>query len=146
MAIGKVDEVRDLVGIFDETDLPDTRIQAAINYGKGELYAVTLKTDWDTDTNHPLYNKAEVLVHYFAAFHILDRYAGNLEKTKMLRERAKEMALELKQQYDTYVLVNSAAIGGGGVSKFSVVASEYKSFPLNEDAQIPRSKVIIPGD
>lgn len=144
MVIGIRDEVRDLTGIFDIQDLPDARVDAAIQYGKGELYAVTLKTDWDTDTGHPLFKKAEVLVHYFAAFHILDRFAGNLEKTKMLRERAKEMALELKTQYDTYVLVNSA--GGGGTNKFSVVASSYKSFPLNTDAEVTKSKIIIPGD
>lgn len=144
MAIGIVNEVRDLTGIFDTTDLPDSRIQAAIDYGKGELYAVTLKTDWDTDTTHPLYKKAETLVHYFASFHILDRYAGNLEKTKMHRERAKEMALELKTQYDQYILVNSASLGG--TSKFSVVASSYKTFPLNKDAEITKSQIIIPGD
>jgi hypothetical protein len=144
MAIGIRDEVRDLTGIFNKDDLPDARIDAAIQYGKGELYAVTLKTDWDTDTSHPLYKKAETLVHYFASFHILDRYAGNLEKTNMHRERAKEMALELKTQYDQYLLVNSAS--SGLPSKFSVVASTYKTFPLNKDAEITKSQIIIPGD
>ncbi len=144
MTIGIVAEVRDLTGIYDINDLPDARIQAAINYGKGELYAVTLKTDWDTDTTHPLFKKAETLVHYFASFHILDRYSGNFDKTNMHRQRAKEMAEELKMQYDQYILVNSATLGGQ--SKFSVVASTYKTFPLNPDAEIPRSKIIIPGD
>jgi hypothetical protein len=143
MTIGIVAEVRDLVGIFDTNDLPDSRIQAAINYGKGELYAVTLKTDWDTDTTHPLFKKAETLVHYFASFHILDRYSGNLEKANMHRERAKELAMELKTQYDTYILTQE---GTGGESRFSVVTSSYKSFPLNPDAEITKSKIIIPGD
>lgn len=148
MTIGIVAEVRDLVGIFDINDLPDSRIQAAINYGKGELYAVTAKTDWDTDVTNPLYKKAEILVHYFAAFHIMDRYAGNLDKANLLRERAKEMALELKQQYDTYLLIQEGAAGGtGGIgSRFNVVASSYKSFPMNPDATITKSKIIIPGD
>lgn len=143
MTIGIVAEVRDLVGIFDTNDLPDTRIQAAINYGKGELYSVTFKTDWDTDTGHPLFKKAETLVHYFASFHILDRYSGNFEKANMHRERAKELAMELKTQYDTYLLTQE---GTGGVSRFSVVSSSYKSFPLNPDAEITKSKIIIPGD
>ena len=58
-----------------------------IDYVKGELYAVTLKTDWDTDTSHPLYKKAETLVHYLASFHILDRYSGNMDKANTHRER-----------------------------------------------------------
>ena len=143
MTIGIVSEVRDLTGIYDINDLPDARIQAAINYGKGELYAVTLKTDWDTDTSHPLFKKAETLVHYFASFHILDRYSGNFEKTNIHRERAKELAMELKTQYDTYLLTQE---GTGGESRFSVVASSYKSYPMNPDAEITKSKIIIPGD
>lgn len=142
--IGIRDEVRDLVGITDTSDLPDSRIDAAISYGKGELYAVTFKTDWDTDTTHPLYKKAEILVHYFAAFHIMDRYAGQFDKANLLRDRAEKMAMELKTQYDQYLLVSSAE--NPSASKFSVVASSYKSYPLNEDAEITRSKVIIPGD
>jgi hypothetical protein len=142
MAIGKRDEVRDLTGIFNTSDLPDSRIDAAILYGKGELYSVTLKTDWDTDTSHPLFYKAETLVHYFASFHILDRYSGNFEKANIHRERAKELAMELKAQYDTYLLTQE----GTGGSRFSVVASSYKSYPLNPDADIPRSTIIIPGD
>lgn len=144
MAIGIVAEVRDLVGIFDTNDLPDSRIQAAINYGKGELYSVTFKTDWDTDTNHPLFKKAETLVHYFASFHILDRYSGNFDKANNHRTRAKELALELKQQYDTYLLAQEGS--GSGQTRFSVVASNYKSFPLNPDAEVTKSKIIIPGD
>jgi hypothetical protein len=143
MAIGKRDEVRDLTGIFNTSDLPDSRIDAAILYGKGELYSVTLKTDWDTDTSHPLFYKAETLVHYFASFHILDRYSGNFEKANIHRERAKELAMELKAQYDTYLLTQE---GTGGESRFSVVASSYKSYPMNPDADIPRSTIIIPGD
>ena len=144
MAIGIRDEVRDLTGIFNTSDLPDARIDAAIQYGKGELYSVTFKTDWDTDTSHPLYKKAETLVHYFASFHILDRYSGNFEKANTHRERAKELAIELKTQYDQYSLINDTS--GGTTAKFSVVASNYKSFPLNPDAEVTKSKVIIPGD
>ena len=144
MTIGITAEVRDLTGIFDTNDLPDARIDAAITYGKGELYAVTFKTDWDTDTLHPLYRKAETLVHYFASFHILDRYSGNFEKANMHRDRARELAAELKTQFDQYSLINDT--GGSSSSRFSVVASEYKTFPLNEDAAIHKSKIIIPGD
>jgi len=143
MTIGIREEVRDLTGIFNKDDLPDVRIDAAITYGKGELFAVTLKTDWDTDTSHPLFRKAEVLVHYFASFHILDRYSGNFDKANMHRERARELAIELKAQYDTYLLTQE---GTGGVNRFSVVASEYKTFPLNPDAEIQKSTIIIPGD
>ena len=144
MAIGIRDEVRDLTGIFDQNDLPNARIDAAIQYGKGELYSVTFKTDWDTDVLHPLYKKAETLVHYFASFHILDRYSGNFDKANIHNERARQLAAELKTQYDQYVLINDA--GGSGTSKFSVVASSYKSYPMNLDADITRSQVIIPGD
>lgn len=144
MAIGIRAEVRDLTGIFDQNDLPDARIDAAITYGKGELYAVTFKTDWDTDTSHPLYRKAETLVHYFASFHILDRYSGNFDKANMHRDRARELAIELKTQYDQYALINDS--GGSSNAKFSVVASGYKSFPMNPDAEITKSQIIIPGD
>ena len=144
MTIGITAEVRDLTGISDVNDLPDARIDAAITYGKGELYAVTFKTDWDTDTLHPLYRKAETLIHYFASFHILDRYSGNFDKANMHRDRARELAAELKTQFDQYSLINDT--GGSSSSRFSVVASEYKSFPLNEDAPLHKSKIIIPGD
>jgi hypothetical protein len=146
MSIGQRDEVRDLVGIFDTNDLPDARIDAAIQYGKGELFAITLKTDWDTDTTHPLFKKAEILVHYFAAFHILDRYAGNLDKTNMLRERAKEMAAELKMQFDTYLLTQEGSTGSSSATRFNVATSKYKTYPLNEDSDIHKSHIIIPGD
>lgn len=145
MAIGIRDEVRDLTGIFDKNDLPDARIDAAILYGKGELYSKTFKTDWDTDTTHPLFYKAETVVHYFASFHILDRYSGNFEKANTHRQRAMELANELKTEYDEYVLV-TAGESGSSSSKFSVAFSQYKSYPMNEDADVYRSTTIIPGD
>lgn len=144
MTIGIRDEVRDLTGIFDTNDLPDSRIDAAIQYGKGELYSVTFKTDWDTDTTHPLFKKAETLVHYFASFHILDRYSGNFDKANNHRTRAKELALELKTQYDQYSLIHDSE--SGNTPRFSVVASSYKSYPLNPDAEVTKSTIIIPGD
>ena len=144
--IGIIAEVRDLTGIYDINDLPDPRIQAAIDYGKGELYAVTLKTDWDTDTLHPLFKKAETLVHYFASFHILDRYSGSMDKANTHRERARQLALELKEQYNQYLLVEEAAGGGGVGGRYNVVSSRYKSYPLNPDATINKSTIIIPGD
>lgn len=142
MPIGIRDEVRDLTGIYDKNDLPDARIDAALQYGRGELYAVTGQTSWD-DTAHPLYYKAETLVHYFASFYILDRYSGNFEKANTHRERAKELAIELKQQYDDYIMITS---GEGGSTKFNVAFSKYKSYPMNEDADVYRSHTIIPGD
>ena len=144
MAIGIRAEVRDLTGLYDTNDLPDSRIDKAIEYGKGELYSVTFKTDWDTDTTHPLFKKAENLVHYTASYTILDRYAGNGEKANRHRERAMQLATELKAQYDQYTMVQSGS--EPSISKFSVVASKYKTYPLNPDATIPRSTVIIPGD
>lgn len=145
MTIGVRDSVRDLTGIYDKNDLPDSVIDNAILYGKGELYAKTFKTDWDTDTTHPLYYKAETVVHYFASFHILDRYSGNFEKANTHRQRAMELANELKQEYDEYTLVNEG-VDGGASSKFSVAFSTYKSYPMNEDADVYRSHTIIPGD
>ncbi len=144
MPIGNRQAVRNLTGITDETDLTNTDIDAALLAGKGEIYAVTFKTDWDTSQSHPLYTKAEMLVHYVASYNILDRYAGNLEKANTHRERARELATELKAQYDQYTLVNSS--NDPSTSKFGVVASKYKTYPLNLDATIPRSTVIIPGD
>jgi len=145
MAIGIRAEVRDLTGIYDTNDLPDSRIDAAIEAGKGELYSVTFKTDWDTDTTHPLFHKAQTLVHYFASFHILDRYSGNFDKANTHRERAKELAMELKEQYDEYVLVTEGSSGSSS-SKFNVAFSKYKSYPMNLDSEVYRSTTIIPGD
>lgn len=145
MPIGKRASVRNLTGIFDTNDLTDADIDEGILYGKGELYAVTLKTDWDTtSTSHPLYYKAETLVHYVASFYILDRYAGNQVKANQHRERAKELAAELKMQYDTYLLTTEAS--QGSASRFNVAVSSYKSYPLNPDADIHKSNIIIPGD
>jgi hypothetical protein len=144
MPIGSRQQVRNLTGIFDINDLPDADIDAAILKGKGELYAVTLKTDWDTSQSHPLYTKAETLVEYFASFTLLDRYAGNQVKANQHREREQQLAIELKTQYDQYLLAASA--GDPSLARHNVVVSKYKSWPLNEDASIPKSKIIIPGD
>jgi hypothetical protein len=144
MPIGIRAEVRDLTGITDTNDVPDSRIDTALEYGRGELYAITLKTDWDTDTNHPLYKKAEMLVQYVAAYWILDRYAGQAEKANLFRDRVREMSVELKTQFDQYSIISES--GDQTTSKFSVVASTYKTFPLNPEGEIHKSSVIIPGD
>jgi hypothetical protein len=143
MPIGILAEVRDLIGISDTNDVPDSRINTALEYGRGELYAITLKTDWDTDINHPLYKKAEMLVQYVAAYWILDRYAGQAEKANLFRDRVREMSVELKTQFDQYSVINDPS---GTTAKFSVVASTYKTFPLNPEGEIHKSTVIIPGD
>lgn len=143
MVIGVVAQVRNLTGIFDTNDLTDASIESALQYGRGELYAVTGVTTWD-DTSHPLYYKAETLVHYFASFYILDRYSGDFVKANTHRERAKELALELKSEYDRYLLIQEGTSGSS--TRFGVVVSNYKSFPLNQDADVTRSSVIIPGD
>jgi GH15 family glucan-1,4-alpha-glucosidase len=144
MGIGNNAEVRDLTGIYDTNDLPETRIDKGLEYGNGELYAITFKNDWETDTNHPLYKKAEMYVHYVAAYWILDRYGGYADKADRYRQRCMEMAAEIDKQYNQYVLQNEA--GGSTTSKFSVVASKYKTYPLNPDGEIHKSSVIIPGD
>jgi hypothetical protein len=145
MSIGIRAEVRDFIGITDTNDVPDSRIDTALEYGRGELYAITLKTDWDTDTNHPLYKKAEMIVQYVASYWILDRYAGQHEKANLYRDRVREMSVEFKTQFDQYSIITDPSDGVN--SKFSVVASKYKSYPLNPDAEVcARSTVIIPGD
>jgi hypothetical protein len=145
MGIGIRDEVRDLTGIYDTNDLPDARIDKGLEYGNGELYAITFKNDWETDTNHPLYKKAEMYVQYVAAYWILDRFGGYADKADRYRQRCMEMATEIEKQYNHYVLQTDA--GSGVSSKFNVVASKYKSYPLNPDADVnARSSVIIPGD
>jgi hypothetical protein len=144
MPIGNRQSVRNLTGISDTNDLTDADIDDAIAAGKGEIYAATFKTDWDTSQSHPLYKKAENLVHYTASYTLLDRYAGNGEKANRHREQAIRLATELKQQYEQYTMVQSST--EPSISKFSVAASKYKTWPLNEDAEIPRSKIIIPGD
>lgn len=146
MGIGILSEVRDLTGIYDTNDLPDSRIIKGLDYGNGELYAITFKNDWETDTNHPLYKKAEMFVQYVAAYWVLDRYGGYVDKADRYKTRSETMALEIEKQYNQYLLQTDT--GSGGVSsKFNVVASKYKSYPLNPDAEVTaRSKVIIPGD
>lgn len=144
MVIGISAEVRDLTGITDVLDLTDATIDKALQYGRGELYAVTFKTDWDTDTTHPLYYKAEMLVHYVAAYWILDRYAGYGDRANLFRERVTLLSQELKTEYQQYQLITDTS--GGVGAKFSVVASDYQTFPLNEDGYYPQSSIIIPGD
>ena len=143
--IGIRAEVRDLTGIYDVNDLSDERIDKGLEYGNGDLYAITFKNDWVTDTNHPLYKKAEMYVEYVAAFWILDRYGGYAEKADRYRQRCIEMATEIEKQYNQYLLQTDPS---GNVSgKFNVVASKYKSYPLNSDAEVTgKSKIIIPGD
>lgn len=145
MTIGDLSEVRDLTGITDTTDLPDARIETALGYGRGELYSITLKSDWDTDTTHPLYQKAKMIVEFFAAYWILIRYAGFVERAGFLRDQITILTTSFKKEYDQYLMTNEPA--GGAGAKFSVVSSTYKTFPLNDlTGEIHRSSVIIPGD
>lgn len=144
MPIGERAEVRDLTGITDIVDLPDSRIDTALVYGRGELYALTFKTDWDTSTTHPLYNKAKMIVELFAAYWILIRYVGFTDKARLFREQLDIVTVKFKEEYDEYLLINEPS--GGTTARFSLVSSTYKSFPLNPDGEINRSKVIIPGD
>lgn len=150
MALGVTSAVRTLTGITDTNDLPDAEIDTAIAYGESELVSATLKSDWETDTDNPLRDKAKTVVHYFASYHILDRYSGNFEKANTHYQRAKDLAMALKEQYNEYLLVtgdDSGNLGSGSSeSRFSVVVGSYKSFPLNEDAEVYRSPSIIPGD
>ena len=150
MALGDRSAVRVLTGITDTNDLPDSQIDSAIEYGESELIAATLKSNWEADTANPLRNKAKTIVHYFASFNILDRYSGNHEKANLHYARAKDLAMMLKEQYNEYLLVSgddSGNIGSGGTeARFSVVVGKYKSYPLNEDADVYISPSIIPGD
>ena len=150
MALGVRADVRTLTGITDTNDLTDGQIDNAISYGESELVAATLKSDWETDLDNPLRDKAKVVVHYFASYHCLDRYSGNFEKANAHYGRAKDLVAMLKEQYNEYLLVtgdDSGNLGtGSSESRFSVVVGSYKSFPLNEDAEVYRSPSIIPGD
>lgn len=144
MPIGDRAEVRDLTGITDIIDLPDSRIDTALVYGRGELYAITRKVDWDTDTTHPLYNKAKMIVEFFAAYWILIRYAGYTDRVGFLREQITLLTDSFKKEYDEYLMINEPS---GTTARFSLVSSNYKSFPLNPDAEVSgKSTVIIPGD
>lgn len=150
MALGVRADVRTLTGITDTNDLTDGQIDDAILYGESELVAATLKSDWETDTDNPLRDKAKVVVHYFASYHCLDRYSGNFEKSNAHFQRATELAKSLKEQYNEYLLVSgddSGNIGSGSSeSRFSVVVGSYQSFPMNPDSDIYRSPSVIPGD
>lgn len=145
VGIGDLSEVRDLTGITDTIDLTDTRIETALGYGRGELYAISLKNDWDTDTDHPLYSKAKMIVEFFAAYWVLIRYAGFSDRAGFLRDQITTLTTSFKKEYDQWSLINEPS--GGTTSKFSVVSSAYKTYPLNDvDGEIHRSSVIIPGD
>lgn len=145
--IGDLSEVRDLIGITDELDVPDTRIETALGYGRGELYSMTGQASayWN-NTAHPLYQKAKMIVEFFAAYWILIRYAGFAERAGFLREQITILTDSFKKEFDQY-LMSIEPSGGGPTSRFSVVASKYQSYPLNSDAEVTaRSSVIIPGD
>lgn len=143
--IGDLTEVRDLVGITDIVDLPDSRIETALGYGRGMLYSLTFKTDWNTDVTHPFYQKAKMLVEFYSAYWILIRYANFSERSGFLMDQITMLRDSFKTEYDQYLM--SIDSGSGPTSKFSVVASKYKSYPLNPDAEVTgRSSVIIPGD
>lgn len=150
MALGVRADVRTLTGITDTNDLTDGQIDDAISYGESELISYTLKGDWEIDVDNPLRDKAKTVVHYFASFHILDRYSGNHEKSNLHFQRAQELAKSLKEQYNEYLLVtgdDSGNLGtGSSESRFSVVVGKYRSFPMNPDEDYYISPSIIPGD
>ena len=144
MSIGDLIEVRDLTGITDVIDLTDARIETALGYGRGELYAISLKSDWDTDTSHPLFQKAKMIVEFFAAYWVLIRYAGFSDRAGFLRDQITTLTMSFKKEFDQWSLINEPS--GSAGSKFSVVSSDYKTYPLNEYGEIHKSSVIIPGD
>jgi hypothetical protein len=151
MAIGNRDYVRQLIGGIESDNVSDEDIDRALEYGLSEVYGYTFKNNWATDLAHPLFDKAETTVHYFASSHILDRFSGDGQKADRHRSRAMENAKELKTQYDEYILVNGedgSGGGGGGTgnSKFSVAIAAYKTWPLNPGVEVQRSPTVIAGD
>lgn len=150
MPIGNKEFIRRHIGEIESDNVTDEEIDKAIDYGLSEVYAVTFKDDWADDTDHPLFNKAQTTVEYFAATLLLDRFSGDGAKADRNRSRAVENATELKMQYDEYVLINGEDGSGGGSgsgnSKFSVAIAAYKTFPLNPSQDVYRSPTIIPGD
>ena len=98
------------------------------------------KTDWDTDTTHPLYKKARSLSNYFASTYILDRYGGDGEKADRHFERFIWMAEQFGKAYQNWVMVNGDSGSGNTVNKFGVAKSKFKSYPKNPDA-IPYKSV-----
>ena len=138
MPIGDLDWLRKHIGNLDIVDVPDADLTEAIEAGDAEVLATTPeKTDWNTDTTHPLYNKAKFLSNYFASFYILDRYGGDMEKANTHYERFKEMADRFEKQYQNWILINGDSGSGSGsnVNKFNVAKSEFKSYPKNPDKQ-----------
>lgn len=149
MTIGDPAFVRRLIGNIESQNVSDDDIQKGIDFGISELYSVTFKDDWATDTSHPLFDKAEAIVHYFASFYCLDRFSGNFQKADVHYTRATNLKAAMKTEYEEYLLVTGGDGGGGGggsSSRFGVLVSSYKTFPINEDAEVYRSPTIIPGD
>lgn len=148
MAIGNRDFIRRHIGEIESENITDAEIDKGIAYGLSEVYGYTFKDNWATDTTHPLFQKAQTTVEYFAATLMLDRFSGDGQKADRNRMRAMENAKELKTQYDEYVLINGDPSGGSGSgsNKFSVAIAAYKTFPLNPNAAVYRSPTIIPGD
>ena len=149
MAIGNIEFIRRHIGEIESENVTDGEIEKGIAYGLSEVIGYTLKGDWDTDPDHPLYNKAQTTIEYYAAALMLDRFSGDGAKADRNRDRAVESAKELKIQYDEWVLVNGDGSGGGGGgtgSKFSVAIAAYKTFPLNPGVQVPRATTVIAGD
>jgi hypothetical protein len=148
MAIGNRDYVRQLIGGIESDNVSDEDIDRALEYGLAEITSKTFKTDWATDLAHPLFEKAETLVHYYASYHILDRFSGDGQKADRHRSRAVELGAELKSEYDEYVLINGDNSGGSGTgnSKFSVAIAAYKTWPLNPGVEVQRSPTVIAGD
>lgn len=141
MTLGDIAWLRKHIGDLDITDVADSELTIALNYGTSEVNGTTLKTDWETSTSHPLYNKVVTTVHYFASFYILDRLSGDQTKTDNDYERAKELLTTLKLQLDAYDLVNDTSSGGSG-SKFGVVKTSFKSYPKNLDADPFKSQTV----
>ena len=138
MPIGDEVWLRKHIGNLDIVDVPDSDLTYAIEAGDAEVIAITPeKTDWSTDTGHPLFEKARFLSNYFASFYILDRYGGDMEKANTHYERFEKMAERFEKQYQNWVMINGDSGSGSGntVNKFNVAKSPFRSYPKNPDVE-----------
>lgn len=143
MVLGDITATRKLMGNPSTTNLPDSEITTALQYGTDAVEQCTMKFDWEADTSHKFYNVAVTAAQYYASSYLLDRF-GTTDFTKATThlERADKLCMDLKKALEELSLTEGgggSGVGGSGEPKFNIVVAEYKSFSKNKKAPVYRS-------
>lgn len=134
MTLGTEDLVRQFGGAHDTTELPSAQITVYLEAGTRRVEDLTGREEADWAT-HPDKNLADMAASYFAAIHVVDRFAS-IDDADVASRRYARTATELCESINK----GKSEVGSGGNPSIAVVTGSYRASRLNSSAVPFKSK------